>query len=78
MLRTDGHAFHTRSSWISDFFLNCDGVDLQAQNGVSGFKVKLFHLAVAVEYILLLTGFCIWTLSQKLKIASICVLTISL
>lgn len=68
MLRNDGHAFHTRSSWISVFFFfNCDGVDLQAQNGVSGFKVKLFHLVLAAEYILLLTGFCIWTLSRKPK-----------
>lgn len=41
---------------------------MQAQNGVSGFKVQLSHLVVAAEYILLLTGFfCIWTLSQKLK-----------
>lgn len=60
MLRIDGHAFHPRSSWISDFFKNCDGVDLQAQNGVSGFKVQLSHLVVAAEYILLLTGFFVF------------------
>jgi len=46
----------------------CDGVDLQAHNGVSVFKVELFDLMVATKYnILLLTGFCIWNLSWKPK-----------